>query len=720
MDIPFDISPAAMTVTVPGLRDNMLGVRRMQGTETLGRLYEYQIELVNLSEPQVVRQVLDPEGILRPETLLGQALTVSLPLASEKIRYFSGIVTRACRLQSPDEYPHYGVTISPELWLLTLNQECRIFQNMTVPEVVREILSQHKISSFRESLFSNYRKWDCVTQYRESDFEFMSRILAHEGIYYYFTHNEKGHTLVLADSVSSHEAHGDFATVWMGRPSSHSMSPDYLETFQDSYAIQSTSVTLADFDFRLRHPSARLGVRRHVEVEPKCAGLAIYDYPGKLVLAENREDPTDDADPEGSREERERLAQTWLEERRCEVERYRGQGTARWLTNGCLFSIANAPAYAQRQFLVTGTTITVQNAGFTSGDDAIKESCEIAVSAIDSQTQFRSPRREKPVVRGPQTARVVGPPDEEIWTDKYGRIKVQFHWDREGVFDDDSSCWVRVAQTWAGNRWGAIHIPRVGNEVVVEFLEGDPDRPLVTGSVHNADNMPPYALPEHKTQSGIKTRSSKGGNETNFNEIRFEDKQGHEELHIQAERNMSTLVKHDQTLAVHGDRSVTVNGNETQVFKGDRNTAVEGANTDAIFGAHEGTYYGGRTEVVENGDTLVVVGSHKTTSVDGEYNITANEHYRVLSGKNDTSHVDLKDGVATITAANEIKLVCGDASLSLKKDGTVVIQGKKSLSASGAEAKLELDSAGATLSGQKATVAGKTMTEISGDMVQIN
>jgi type VI secretion system secreted protein VgrG len=183
---------------------------------------------------------------------------------------------------------------------------------------------------------------------------------------------------------------------------------------------------------------------------------------------------------------------------------------------------------------------------------------------------------------------------------------------------------------------------------------------------------------------------------------------------------MSTLVKHDQTLAVHGDRSVTVNGNETQVFKGDRNTAVEGANTDAIFGAHEGTYYGGRTEVVENGDTLVVVGSHKTTSVDGEYNITANEHYRVLSGKNDTSHVDLKDGVATITAANEIKLVCGDASLSLKKDGTVVIQGKKSLSASGAEAKLELDSAGATLSGQKATVAGKTMTEISGDMVQIN
>jgi type VI secretion system secreted protein VgrG len=279
---------------------------------------------------------------------------------------------------------------------------------------------------------------------------------------------------------------------------------------------------------------------------------------------------------------------------------------------------------------------------------------------------------------------------------------------------------VRVAHPWAGNRWGAIHIPRVGNEVVVEFLEGDPDRPLVTGSVYNADNMPPYTLPENKTQSGIKTRSSKGGSEANFNEIRLEDKKGHEELHIQAERNMSTLVKHDQSLTVQGDRSATVNGNETQTFKADRKMTVEGANTDEITGAHKATYHGGRNETDENGDTLTVEQSDKTTMVGGEYNIVAVKHYNVSSGESATCNVDLKEGVVTVTAENEIKLVCGDASLSLKKDGTVVIQGPKSVSATGAKSELELAAAGAKLAGENATVSGKTMTEISGGMVKIN
>jgi len=344
------------------------------------------------------------------------------------------------------------------------------------------------------------------------------------------------------------------------------------------------------------------------------------------------------------------------------------------------------------------------------------------LTAIDRATPFRMRRLEKPIVRGPQTARVVGPKDEEIWTDKYGRIKLQFHWDRDTERKGEHrSCWVRVAHPWAGNRWGAIHLPRVGNEVVVDFLEGDPDRPLVTGSVYNADNMPPYALPENKTQSGIKTRSSKGGTEANFNEIRFEDKKDHEELHIQAERNMSILVKHDQSLTVHGNRKVTVHGAST------------------------GTHHGGRNETIQNGDSLTVERSDKTTMVGGEYNIVAVKHYNVSSGESAVCDVDLKegvatitaakgidlvcgdaslslkkDGLATITAANEINLVCGGASLSLKSDGTVTIQGKKTLNATGAESKLELAAAGATLSGQNAKLSGQTMTDISGGTVKIN
>jgi type VI secretion system secreted protein VgrG len=729
MSTPPDISPSAMTVTVTGLKDNTLGVCEVQGHEALGCLFEYQVELVNLSEPEALRQVLDPDGTLKPQTLLGQILTICLPLAIDKTHYFSGIVTKAWRLGWRDGYAHYSATISPELWLLTLNRDCRIFQNMTVPEVVKQILRQHKISSFRESLLGKYRRWDCVTQYRESDFEFISRILAHEGIYYYFEHSEKGHTLVLVDSLSSHEVHEGFDAVWMGHPSSNSSCPDYLQTWQDNFAIRPDTVTLADFDFRLHGRSADLTVHRHVEAEPKCAGLAIYDYPAKCVLEENQEDAQGDAAPDKSREEGERLAQMRLEENRCKVERYQGQGTARWLTTGFLFSIANCEAYANRQFLVTMTEITLRNPLFSSGSRPVAQPCAIAVTAIDSQTQFRSPRLEKPVVRGPQTARVVGPADEEIWTDKYGRIKAQFHWDREGVFDENSSCWVRVAHPWAGNRWGAIHIPRVGNEVVVEFLEGDPDRPLVTGSIYNADNMPPYALPEHKTQSGIKTHSSKKGTEANFNEIRFEDNKGHEELHIQAERNMSALVKHDQSLIVQADRKVTVHGKETievsktetQTYSADREMTVKGANSDKITGAHSGTYHGGRTEAVDGSDTLTVAAdgeaAKKQVTVEGEYTTVANEHYSVTSTKDGTCSVDLKDGVVTITAAKEIKLVCNKASLSLKEDGTVTIEGKKTLTATGAKSSLELASAGATLSGQNAKVCGKTLTEITGEMM---
>ena len=732
MDTLVHTAPPTMTVTVSGLEDNRLGVYAVQGHEALGRLFEYQVELANLSEPEVLRQVLEPDGMLKPQTLLGRTLTICLPLTSDKARHISGIVTKAWRLGWQGGYAHYGATISPELWLLTLNRDCRIFQDTTVPEVVKQILRQHQISSFRESLFSQYRQWDCVTQYRESDFEFISRILAHEGIYYFFEHSEKGHTLVLADSVSSHGVYQDFAAVRMGRRSSHSRSADYLETWQDGFEIQPSAVTLADFDFRRRSPNANLTVRQDVAGEAKGAGLTIYDYPAKCGPGENQEDPPGPAASEEGR----RLARTRLEEKRCRVEQYRGQGTVRWLTTGRLFSIANSEVLAQRQFLVTMTEITLRNSLFRTGDDPVGEPCEIIVTGMDSQTQFRSPRFEKPVVRGPQTARVVGPADEEIWTDKHGRIKLQFHWDREGILDDNSSCWVRVAQPWAGNRWGAIHIPRVGNEVVVEFLEGDPDRPLVTGSVYNADNMPPYALPEHKTQSGVRTRSSKRGTEANFNELRFEDKRGEEELHIQAERNMSTVVKHDQTLTVQADRRVTVRGsetitvdgtrestvtkNETQIFAADRTMKVSGANSDEIAGAHAGTYHGGRTEIVENGDSLVVVASHKTAAVEGEYNISANEHYSVVSGKTHTCQVDLREGVVTITAAKEISLVCGKASLSLKQDGTVEIRGSEKVKAVGAGSELELAQAGAKLSGETAAVSSKTVTEITGSMVKIN
>jgi type VI secretion system secreted protein VgrG len=390
-----------------------------------------------------------------------------------------------------------------------------------------------------------------------------------------------------------------------------------------------------------------------------------------------------------------------------------------------------------------------------------------AYSLLPTTEQFRPQRvNTKPAIVGPQTAVVVGenknadPEPEEIVTDSFGRIRVRFHWERigprhpesrgkEGIEDEDNTCWIRVAQLWAGARWGAIFLPRVGQEVVVEFLEGDPDRPLITGCVYNSVNMPPYDLPANKTQSGIKSRSSKGGTASNFNEIRFEDLKGKEELHIQAERDESTLVKRNQSTSVGADRSVSVGGNEsysvtgtrtstitkkeTQTFKAEREMKVTGTNDDEITGAHTAKYHAGRTETVENGDTLTVEGSNKVVTVHGEYNVVADSQYKLIQGdnaifmkgkdivvNNGKCEISLSGPDATVIAKTSLTLKCGEASITLKNDGSIEINGAQKVNLSGGGSTVGLEQAGATMKGMKVGVSGDTLTEITGALIKIN
>jgi type VI secretion system secreted protein VgrG len=728
---PEEAAAAAMTVEVFEVA-GQFHVHRVQGHEGLGCLFEYQVELSNQNEPDWLREVLEPEARIKPQDLLGKKVTVSLPVQGGKTRYLSGMVSKAAYTDSFDKHTSYRVTLHPELWLLTLNRNCRIFSNQPAIEVVKEILAENRISAFRESLLGGYRIWDYLTQYHESDFEFISRVLAQEGLYYYFEHNQKGHTMVLADPVIAHQGSQDFDSVQMGRPKEIAGSEEYLSRWRRSLEVETEAVTLGDFDFRLARDSAGVGGHSHIS-DAGDARHEVYGFPAKCTLTENQERPV----ATQGRQEAARLAEIHLEGRRCQVERYQGQGTVRWLAPGMVFSVVGAENDANQKFLSTASEITWRNTALRSGGGPVEEPCEISLCAVDSRVAYRMPPRKKPVMMGPQTAWVVGAEGDEICTDKYGRIKVQFHWDREGKFNQDSSCWLRVAQPWAGNHWGAIHIPRVGNEVVVVFLDGDPDRPLVTGSVYNADNMPPYDLPEHKTQSGIKTHSSKNGAPGNFNEIRFEDKKNHEELHFQAERNMSTVVKHDQTLNVHADRAVTVDGNEsitvkgtreqtviqneTQTFLANRRMTVALSNWEQVTGLHSGEYLGGRNEIVENGDSLTVSASDKTVFVEGDYKTDATKEYSVQAGQDSKiCSVDFKDGVAQFLATEEIRLVCGQASLTLKKDGTVEIKGAKQVSADGAGSKLGLASAGASLKGATASIAGTSSTTITGNTVKIN
>jgi type VI secretion system secreted protein VgrG len=516
--------------------------------------------------------------------------------------------------------------------------------------------------------------------------------------------------------------------------------PDALRWWHEVSSLASNGVTLRDFDFRLRGKPAVLDGEKQIPEADKMRPLHRYEYPGILTLNHNRTE----ADSQASLAESERLATVRLEEKQSHVVRYEGEGTARNLHVGSTFSLANAPAYSSRKFLITATDVAFRNPVFESGNHFSGEQCHARVTAIDSRVPFRMPRIEKPVIAGPQTARVVGPSDAEIWTDKLARIRIQFHWAREGKNGEENICWVRVAQAWAGNRWGAFHIPRIGNEVVVSFLDGDPDRPLVTGSVYNADNMPPY---EKKTQSGLKSHSTKGGNASNFNEIRFDDDKGREELHVQAERDMTTLVKNDQVTTVDVNRTVTVGENQTTKVHAKRTTTVDAEDSKTVHGS-ESTTVDLNRELIVTGESKTqvtkkaalgfsadretkVVGTDETTVgksvlkqggtkleyADGNVDLKT-EGWLKISHAGAKIHIDA-EGNVSIETDKELKLVADGTSATFA-DGRVEISAEKeAIIAVGANT-IKVDSTGVTTSGNNITNSATGLHQTTAPLITQN
>jgi type VI secretion system secreted protein VgrG len=414
------------------------------------------------------------------------------------------------------------------------------------------------------------------------------------------------------------------------------------------------------------------------------------------------------------------------------------------------FDIAHSfwkPEDFARQFLIVGATYSLTIGQHEGGDVVSNDKPFKAIYQLqDSQTPFRPQRTtRKPVMTGSQTALVVGPAGEEIWTDEFGRVIVQFDWDRLGKYDEKSSCWVRVSQMWAGANWGAIHIPRIGHEVIVDFIEGDPDRPLITGRAYNADNMPPYDLPANQTQSGIKSRSSKGGTASNFNEIRFEDKKGHEELHMQAEKNMSTLVKHNQTLHVGVDRGIVVGNDEDTHIKHNRQTTVD-VNDDVIIGGtHDKTVVGAVTQIYGDdhmrkvdGEQLLAAEKNKTEHVKLAYTLTTDEMFQLNQGPTSMTFVDTdvtldsggkiamkaggatmlvdKAGMVSVTSPTGIALLCGGSGLTLLP-GAIAVTATQVTAASGDASMMEVGKESVTLKSKTVTIEAETTCSIKGKSV---
>ncbi|TCP09785.1 type VI secretion system Vgr family protein [Caldimonas thermodepolymerans] len=607
-----------MEIDTP-LGPDVLLFRAMSAREELGRPFEFLIE------------VLSDKGELPVHELLGKPVTVRLELPEERARFFNGIVARMATASPLGRYHRYRLTVRPWLWLLTRNSNCRIFQQQSVPDILSQVFAKYPQAAIEKRLTGSYRTWEYCVQYRETDFNFVSRLMEQEGIYYYFRHEPGRHTLVLADGLSAHEAVPGFKSVpYIPHDRGRRLEQEYIDEWSVSAEIQPGSYVLDDFDFT--KPSAELRASARRSRPHDAADGEYYDYPGEYE----------------ARSDGELYAKLRLEELQAHHEQIQGSGNARGLAVGALFRLTGHTRGDQnREYLVRSTHIEMQFGEYESLD-AGSTDYHIRFAVQPSQEAFRTERlTPKPVVQGPQTAIVVGPAGDEIHTDKYGRVKVQFHWDRDGAGDENSSCWVRVAQPWAGKNFGMIAIPRIGQEVVVDFLEGDPDRPLVTGRVYNGEQMPPWELPANKTQTGILTRSTPDGSAANANAIRFEDKKGEEQLWIHAEKNQDIEVENDETHWVGHDRKKTIDHDETVEVKNNRTETV-GNDEQITIGAN-------RTEKV-GGDESITVGGNRSETVGASEDVIVSANRSHMVGSND----DLKVGAnRTINVGANQQLVVG-------------------------------------------------------------
>jgi type VI secretion system secreted protein VgrG len=556
---------------------------RMTASEELSRLSEFEID------------VLSEKGDIAPNKILGKNVTVKLELHDDSARHFNGYVTRFQQAGMHGRYHAYHATVRPWLWFLTRTADCRIFQEKTAPEIIKQVFDDHKtVADIKDELTFPYRKRTYCVQYRETDFDFVSRLMEQEGIYYFFKHVEGRHTLVLADAYSAHAPAKGYETLpYIDSERLVRPEQEYIGRWTHACEIQPGKYEIDDYDFE--RPSVELAVRKTMAREHALSDYEIYDYPGVYL----------------KKAEGEQYVDARIDELQTQFEIARGEGNARGLATGSLFKLTGQPRADQnREYLILSTTYSLSFNAYETGE-AQGATCNCSFSALNSKQQFR-PRRitQKPFVQGPQTAVVVGPSGDEIYTDKYGRVKVQFHWDRYGKKNENSSCWVRPSHPWAGKNWGMVAIPRMGQEVIVDFLEGDPDQPIITGRVYNAEQMPPYGLPAGGVVSGIKSKTHRG---SGYNEMSMDDTVGKEKVTIHGQYDMNSTIEHDQTTTVHNNRTDKIDVDDSETV---------GANQKISIGANQTIeIHVNRSETVGGTETIVITG-HRTETVNGGETVT--------------------------------------------------------------------------------------------------
>ncbi|MGQ0502404.1 MAG: type VI secretion system Vgr family protein [Panacagrimonas sp.] len=623
------------------LAKGTLVVENLTGMETLGRLFEY--ELFALSE----------KNDIKFDDLLGLHATLGLELPDGQRRFIDGRIAQIGLVGMAGRLFRYRLVLRPWLWMLTRTADSRIFQEKTAKEIIEDVFADQADAKFEFRLSGSYIKREYCVQYRETDFNFVSRLMEEEGMYYFFEHKTGKHTLVICDAASAHASVGKIAF----RPSDRQIreGQQYVLDWSVTREIQPGATALRDYDFE--KPSVDLLAKRSQDRPHSEAAHEIFDYPGGYI------------EPGAGTQ----IARTRLEELQAAHEVVEGRGNARLIASGSLFTLADfARADQNREYLVVSARISASNNLAESGaGDASSFDCRFEL--IPGKEPYRAPRNtRRPIVQGPQTAVVVGPAGEEIFVDKYGRVKVQFHWDRLGKNDDKSSCWVRVSQVWAGKNFGWVTLPRIKQEVIVDFLEGDPDRPIITGRVYNAEQMPPWALPANKTQSGILTRSSMGGAPANANELRFEDKKGSEQVFLHAEKNQDIEVENDETHWVGHDRKKTIDHDENVEVKNNRTEKV-GVDEKITIGANRTEKVGANEKIDVGANRTETVGANEKVTIAAQRELTVGASEKITVGASRTETIGA--GVTQTIGGSLSQTVAGGVTVSTPGSMTVTAAG---------------------------------------------
>jgi type VI secretion system secreted protein VgrG len=593
-------SDTYVTVTISPEPDFTMVFDEMTVTEELGRPTLIELDLSSG----------DAKGKI--ETLLGSSVTIAMTGADSTKTYFNGILTRITFTGRDGGVYRYHAELRSWIWVLKHTQDCKIFQEQTAWDIIQAVFRANGFSDVddKRQNQSGSIKLDFCVQYRESAYDFVMRLMELYGIYYYFEHKDGQHMLVAADDPNSHTQLDKAFPFYFGQTEQRAVE-DHVWEWTSDLTLRPGAYMHRDYNFTV--PSLDTGTKSMSPGQHKYGSLEVYDYPGIFeVVADGQT-----------------LADVRMQAHKARVQVFEGRSNSRLLRCGVKFSITGAPdPELDQSYLAirTVTTMTMAEGGSDTTGQLV-DSYRVSVVAIPAATPFRLEQTTpKPMIRGPQTALVVGTSGSEITTETYGRVKVQFYWDRVGKNDENSSFWIRVAQTWAGPGWGSIFIPRIGMEVVVSFLEGNPDRPLITGVVYNGTNAVPYGLPDNATRSTIKTNSSPDGG--GFNELRFEDKKGSEEIFMQAQKDYNWSVLHsetgtitqDQTITVQqGNRSVTVSqGNDSKtVSKGNHSTTVSTGNHSTTVST------GNHSLAVDAGGSKTTTGQAFEVTANTQINLTA-------------------------------------------------------------------------------------------------